>query len=96
MCELGAACLARQNEKSGYIAGEVEEDGLMTMILVNAVPHIAPKAELTYGEVVALAGLSGNATVTYRRAAAPRPEGSLRPDQTVTVREGTIINAMYT
>ena len=68
-------------------------------IIVNGREKKAPKEELSFDEIVALANLPSDPstifTVTYRRAQSNK-EGTLVEGETVKVKEGTIFNVTPT
>jgi len=72
-------------------------------IIVNGEPKKVPTRDVSFEEVVNLA-YNGNPptgpnwifTVTYRKAAGPKHEGTLTKGQTVEIREGTIFNVTAT
>lgn len=69
-------------------------------IVINGTPHVVPKEELSFQEVVALAQLATGSnvshTITYRRGQGNKPEGSLVEGESVKLKEGMIFNATAT
>ena len=69
-------------------------------VIINGTQHIATKGEMTFREIIDLAGLvSGpnvSYTLTYRKGAPPKAEGSLVEGDTVTIQAGMIFNATAT
>ena len=71
-------------------------------IIVNGRERIVTSEELSFSEVLALAfdpvpsGPNWEITVTYRDGAGRPPDGRLRPDGEVKVKDGTVINATAT
>jgi hypothetical protein len=71
-------------------------------IIVNLQEKVVTKQVLTFWEVVRLAyppsadGPDVVYTVTFKKAAGPRREGTLEDGQTVEVKNGTIINVRRT
>ena len=71
-------------------------------IIVNGRERIVTSEELSFSEVLALAfdpvpsGPNWEITVTYRDGAARPPDGRLRPDGEVKVKDGTVFNATAT
>jgi hypothetical protein len=69
---------------------------------VNTRPKVVHKRELTFTELVALAfspvptGPNIVFTITYRKAAGKKHEGTLAPDQCVKIKDGTIFNVTAT
>jgi hypothetical protein len=73
-----------------------------TTIIVNAQPKVVTSKELTYEEVVKLAypnpptGENVLITVSFRRGAGNRPEGTLVAGESVKVKEGMVFNVRAT
>ena len=71
-------------------------------IVVNGRERIVTLDELSFSDVLALAfdpvpsGPSWEFTVTYRNGAGRPPEGRLRPEGEVKVKDGTVFNATAT
>lgn len=71
-------------------------------IIVNGRPKKVTKEDLTFDEVVALAfnpvpvGDLVDITVTYRRGRGNKPEGQLRPGESVKVKDGMIFDVTAT
>ncbi|MDQ2771424.1 MAG: multiubiquitin domain-containing protein [Bacteroidota bacterium] len=69
-------------------------------IIINGTPHVVPKEELSFQEVVTLAQLATGPnvsyTITYRRGQGNKPEGSLVEGASVKLKEGMIFNATAT
>ncbi len=71
-------------------------------VVVNGREKAIRDEELTFRQLVALAFDDPPAgeficfTITYRRAAGRKPEGTLIEDESVKVREGTIFNVTVT
>lgn len=71
-------------------------------IIVNAQEKVVMVKELTYEEVVKLAyptppsGENVVITVTYRRGAGTKPEGTLVAGESVKIKEGMIFNVRAT
>jgi Multiubiquitin len=71
-------------------------------IIINGSEFSVPKEELSFTELVALAfenpptGPKVIFTITYRRGHGDKPEGTLRPGETVKVKEGMIFNVTPT
>lgn len=69
-------------------------------IVINGTPHVVPKDEMTFQEIVTLAQLATGPnvsyTVNYRRGHGNKPEGSLVEGETVKLKEGMIFNATAT
>lgn len=55
-------------------------------------------SHLSYEDVLSMAGLKNDRlyTVTYHKAAEPKPDGILAPGEYMMVKEGTVINAADT
>jgi hypothetical protein len=71
-------------------------------IIINGSEFSVPKEELSFTELVAFAfenpptGPKVIFTITYRRGHGDKPEGTLRPGETVKVKEGMIFNVTPT
>ncbi|MGH3626047.1 MAG: multiubiquitin domain-containing protein [Sciscionella sp.] len=71
-------------------------------VIVNGRKRVVTTDELTFDEVVALAydpvpsGPNWVFTITYRRGGGRKPEGTLRPGESVKVKEGMIFNVTAT
>lgn len=71
-------------------------------IYINTRPHEVPKDDLSFAAIAELAypGQTGGEniffTITYRRGAGNKPEGSLVEDETVEVKEGMTFNVVRT
>ena len=71
-------------------------------IIINGSEFNVPKEELSFSELVALAfenpptGPKVIFTITYRRGHGDKPEGTLRPGESVRVKEGMIFNVTPT
>lgn len=71
-------------------------------VIVNGRKKVVTTDELTFDEVVALAydpvpsGPNWVFTITYRRGGGNKPEGTLRPGESVKVKEGMIFNVTAT
>ena len=71
-------------------------------IIVNGREKVVDKKELTFDEIIALAfdppptGQFIVFTVTYRRGHGNKPEGTLLPGETVTIKQGMIFNVTAT
>lgn len=71
-------------------------------IIVNGTRQTVPSALVSFEAVTAIAypappaGAQLLFTVSYNRAASPRPAGTLRPGETVTIKNGTIFNVTAT
>lgn len=84
-------------------AAETAQDKTKTVtIIVNGRQKSVEKGELTFDEVVALAfnpvptGENVDITVTYRRGEGRKPEGQLRPGESVKVKDGMIFDVTAT
>jgi len=73
-----------------------------TTIIVNAQPKVVASMELTSEQVVELAyptpptGENVLITVTYRRGAGNKPEGTLVAGESVKLKEGMVFNVRAT
>ncbi len=71
-------------------------------VIVNGTKHTVPNDTVSFEQVVALAFPNPPSsaqlifTVAYSRAVAPRPAGTMRPGNTITVKTGTIFNVTAT
>lgn len=71
-------------------------------VIVNGREKVVTTDELTFDEVVALAydpvpnSPNWIFTITYRRGNGHKPEGTLRPGESVKVKEGMIFNVTAT
>ena len=69
-------------------------------IVINGTPHVVPKDEMTFQEIVTLAQLATGPnvsyTVNYRRGHGNKPEGILSPGGSVKVKDGMIFNVSET
>ena len=71
-------------------------------IIVNGREKVVDKKELSFLEIVALAfetpptGPNIVFTITYRRGHGDKPEGTLLPGETVTIKQGMIFNVTAT
>lgn len=71
-------------------------------VFVNGRAKIVKTGELSFEQIVSLAydpvptGPSWVFTVTYRRGDGHKPEGTLRPDESVKVKNGMIFNVTAT
>lgn len=84
-------------------AVDASEDKTKTVtIIVNGRERTVAKADLTFDEVVALAfnpvptGENVDITVTYRRGHGNKPEGQLKPGESVRVKDGMIFDVTAT
>jgi len=82
---------------------ETEKDRpKLVTIIVNGRQKEVSKQELSFNEVVALAfnpvptGENVDITVTYRRGHGRKPEGQLKPGESVKVKEGMIFDVTAT
>ncbi len=86
-------------QATGTAPGEHAQKKEVT-IIVNARPHQVEKEKICFSEVVALSGLPGGEnvtfTVTFRRGAGHKPEGSLVEGECVQAKEGMIFNVTRT
>lgn len=71
-------------------------------VFVNSRPKLVDSPRVSFEQVVALAfpdgptGVDITYTVTYSRAAGPRPEGSLTPGAVVRVKDGAVFDVFFT
>lgn len=71
-------------------------------IIVNARPKTVEKEEISFEDVISLAydnppsGPNWVFTVTYHRGHGSKPEGSLRADGTVKVKDGMVFDVTAT
>jgi hypothetical protein len=69
-------------------------------IIINGTPHVVAKEEMTFREVIALAGLASGPnvsyTLTYRKGHGNKPEGSMVEGGSIKVKDGMIFNATAT
>ena len=83
-------------------AEAVESKAKHYEVIVNGREKVVRASELTFDEVVALAfdpvpsGPNWVFTITYRRGHGNKPEGTLRPGESVKVKEGMIFNVTAT
>jgi hypothetical protein len=74
----------------------------LVTIIVNGRQKEVPKEELSFNEVVALAydpvptGENVDITLTYRRGHGNKPEGQLKPGDSVKVKDGMIFDVTAT
>jgi len=74
----------------------------LVTIIVNGRQKEVPKEELSFDEVVALAydpvptGENVDITLTYRRGHGNKPEGQLKPGDSVKVKDGMIFDVTAT
>jgi hypothetical protein len=74
-----------------------------TTIIINAQEKTTTEKELTFEAVVSLAydgnpptGENWEFTVTYQRGHSNKPQGSLRPGESVKVKEGMVFDVRAT
>ena len=83
-------------------AETVESKAKHYEVIVNGRKKVVRVETLTFNEVVALAfdpvpsGPNWVFTITYRRGHGNKPEGTLRPGESVKVKEGMIFNVTAT
>lgn len=71
-------------------------------VVVNGRPKVITTDEVTFEQLLALAfdpvpeGPNWVFTVTYRRGGGHKPEGTLRPGESVKVKKGMIFNVTAT
>jgi hypothetical protein len=82
---------------------EAAKDKIKTAtIIVNGRERAVAKEDLTFDDVVALAfdpvptGENVDITVTYRRGQGHKPEGQLKPGESVKVKDGMIFDVTAT
>ena len=74
----------------------------MVTIIVEGAPHVWPKGEITYNEVVTLEAPTYpehpeiTYSVKYKRGQGAKPEGILSPGGSVKVKEGMIFSVSET
>lgn len=62
-------------------------------VVINGRAHVIDGRELTYAELVSIAGDWGQPSVTFR---SQHGQGILAPGQTIIPSEGTIFNVVHT
>ena len=86
-------------EEAGHDGQDLGRDREFT-IIVNGREKVVTTKELSFAEIVALAGLPTGPnicfTVTYRRGQGNKPEGTLVEGDSVKVKEGMIFNVTAT
>lgn len=67
-------------------------------ITINGDAREWPKAEMTYDELVAFAGMKGNPSATYLgpRNGDSRREGIMSPGKTITIEDGMRFSVHHT
>jgi Multiubiquitin len=91
-----------ESERIGEVVEEVGRTRHEWTVIVNGRPKVVHHDELGFEQVVHLAfehpptGPNVVITVTYARAAGPRPDGTLTKGQRVKIKDGTVLNVRAT
>ncbi len=91
-----AADLGREQEIERELATR------KTIIIVNTRERIVEGSTVSFNQLVGLAfdpvptGANVEFTITYRRGPAEKPEGTVAPGQTVSIKSGEIFNVTCT
>lgn len=87
--------MSNASEKKGD-----DQGGHTVTVMINGQEHVVEAKELSFAQIVALAGLPAGPnmvyTVTYRRGQGEKPEGSLVEGATVKVKNRMVFNATAT
>jgi hypothetical protein len=68
----------------------------MTRIVLNGMPLVVDGDELTYDQLVSLAGAHGYPSATYAKGAEKKPSGMLIPGDAVPIVNDMIFNVIGT